>query len=196
MWRSGGVGNIAEFYLQNHTTKRRTKKLSAPSFQNGNSVPSGSGSGIASCLVFGPISFNSGDGPLQPMLNVFAQLLFCLARRSDRNPMAIQRNVMAGYIVRTVFFGHKVVEQALMAGMWPSGIAMIGTAERVLKDRSWSPRSAIPVSVSPLFDEIQLVSQHFQHVSLIFRHDCPPGRLLFPATHPALIVFRKRTTLL
>jgi hypothetical protein len=39
--------------------------------------------------LLGAVGFDPGDGPLQPVLHVLAQLLFRLAGRGDRNAVAI-----------------------------------------------------------------------------------------------------------
>src|SRR5215831_10667149 len=81
---------------------------------------------------------------------------------------------MAGNIFGAVFFGHKIVKQTLMAGMRTGWVPMIRTSERVLEDRGRSPRGAIPISVTTLFNEIQFIAQNFQYIPLILRHLCLP----------------------
>ena len=67
------------------------------------------------------------------MFDVFAQLLFRLTGRATVTTMAIQRNVMAGYVVSAILLRDKIVEQAFVAGMRTRGVAMVGAGQRVLE---------------------------------------------------------------
>jgi hypothetical protein len=84
---------------------------------------------------------------------------------------------MARNILGPVLLGHKIVQQAFVAGVRTGWVPVIGTGQRILENGSGSPRRAIPISIAPLFDEVELVAQNFQHVSLIVGHNCPPRKL-------------------
>jgi hypothetical protein len=75
--------------------------------------------------------------------------------------------MMARNILSPELLGHKIVQQALMAGMRTRGVPMVRTGERILEDGCRAPRGAIPISIATLLDEIQLVAQNFQYISLI-----------------------------
>src|SRR5664279_2195802 len=109
-------------------------------------------------FLFGAISFYPRDRALQPVLHVLPQLFFRLIRRCDRNPLAIQRDVVAWHVFCAVFLGNEVIEQALMASMPAHGIPVVGTGKRVLEDGSWPPRRAIPISIASLLKEVEFVA--------------------------------------
>src|SRR5271157_5931672 len=96
-------------------------------------------------LLFGAIRFDAGDGALQPVLHILAQLLFRLVGCGDRYPLPIQRNVMARHVFGAVLLGDEVIQQAFMAGMWAHGISVVGARQRVLEDGSRPPRRTVPI---------------------------------------------------
>ena len=121
------------------------------------------------CFVFGP------SASMREIVR-FSQC-FTFSRNSSSDcwvtngiALLIQRDVMAGNVVSPEFLRHEVIQQALMAGVRTRGVSMVRTGERILEDGCRAPRRAIPISIATLLDEIQLVAQNFQHVSLIFRH--------------------------
>src|SRR5208337_208152 len=121
--------------------------------------------------LFGSIRLNPRDSALQPVLHILAQLFFCLVGGCNRYPLPIQRNVVTGHVFGAVFLGHEVIQQALVAGMRAGGISVIRAGQRVLKDRSWSPGRAIPISITSLLQEVEFVAQYLEHVAFIFRHN-------------------------
>src|SRR5664280_1137575 len=108
--------------------------------------------------AFRPASRGRKKKTLQPVLHVLPQLFFRLIRRCERNPLAIQWDVMAGHVFRAVFLGNEVIEQALMASMPTHGVPVVGTGKRVLEDGSRPPRRAIPISIASLLQEVEFVA--------------------------------------
>src|SRR5215472_5511790 len=71
----------------------------------------------------GALGLNACDSSLKPVLYVLPKPFFRL-RRSDRISLLVQRDVVAGNVLRAVLLGHKMVKQALMAGMRARRIPM------------------------------------------------------------------------
>src|ERR1019366_5072729 len=147
-------------------------------------------------LLFGAISFDSGDGALQPVLYVLPQLFFRLIRRRDRNPLAIQRDVMARHVFGAVFLRNAVIEQALMTSVRTGRVPVVGASKRILEDGSRPPRRAIPISIAPLLQEVEFVPQNLQNIAFVFRHGSLPNGGASLAPHSTAIVVSSRTTLL
>src|SRR5271157_3922748 len=65
--------------------------------------------------LFGAIRFDEGDGALQPVLHILAQLLFRLVGCGDRYPLAIQRTVMARHVFGAELLEDEDIQQAFAA---------------------------------------------------------------------------------
>src|ERR1035438_1455359 len=123
------------------------------------------------CFLFGSIGFDSCDRALQPVLYVLPQLFFRLIRRCDCNPLAIQQDVVAGHVFGAVFLRNEVIEQALVTSVWTRWVPVVRASQRVLEDGSRPPRRAIPISITPLLQEVEFVPQNLQNIASVVRHD-------------------------
>src|ERR1043165_2779571 len=106
----------------------------------------------------GALVFDLLDARAPPDLDLLFELLLVVRKLQLVDGLAggRERNVVAGDCRAAQVLRHEVVEHALVAGVRAVRVAVVETAQRVLKDRGRLPGGAHAPPVAALLDEVQL----------------------------------------